>query len=145
MPNLNASQRDVAGFFSRGIKVGPKASTAYTSTVAQTLFTITGGKVFVRLLMATVSTIHESNTCNIKTATVYSKAVRFTPGPSNSPPPTSNRWQAGRVFIPGRPSPPKPTGAGARPSPRLPNSPKASGTSSSRTQAPRGSGGIGKR
>ncbi len=69
---LNESQKAIAGVFNRGIKVGPKASTAYTSTVPQTLFTITGGKVFVRLLMATVTTIHEATTLNIKTQTAPS-------------------------------------------------------------------------
>jgi hypothetical protein len=69
MPSLNQSQIDLLRFYHVGIKVGPKASTAYTSTIAQTLFTITGGKVLVKLLMATVTTIHQVTTLNIKTAT----------------------------------------------------------------------------
>jgi hypothetical protein len=68
MPHLNQSQRDQAGVFNRGIKVS-KASTAYTTTAAQTLFTITGGKIFVRLFMATVTTAHAGATQNIKTQT----------------------------------------------------------------------------
>jgi hypothetical protein len=67
MPSINQSQADLLRFFAVGIKVGPKASTAYTATVAQTLFTIVGGKVLVRLLMATVTTIHQVTTLNIKT------------------------------------------------------------------------------
>lgn len=66
MPFLNQSQRDIAGVFNRGIKVS-KASTAYTAATPQTLFTVSGGKVFVRLLMATVTTAHAGATQNIKT------------------------------------------------------------------------------
>ena len=65
---LNQSQKDIAGVFNRGIKVTYN-TTAFTSTVAQTMFTITGGKVFVRLLMATVTTQHGATTVNIKTQT----------------------------------------------------------------------------
>jgi hypothetical protein len=72
MPFLNQSVRDIAGLFNRGIKVGPVASTAYIAATPQTLFTITGGKVFVRLLMGTVTTLHASATQNISTATVPS-------------------------------------------------------------------------
>ena len=68
MPNLLQSQRDVLAVYVAGIKV-QKASTAYTSTIAQTLFTITGGKVLVKLFMAEVTTIHGATTLNIKTAT----------------------------------------------------------------------------
>lgn len=68
MPDLNQSQKNALAPFAKGIKVS-KASTAYTATTAQTLFTIAGGKVLVNLLMATVSTQHEATTLNIKTAT----------------------------------------------------------------------------
>jgi len=67
--NLNQSQQDLLRTFVTGIKVGPKASTAYTTTVPQTLFTIAVGKVLVKLFMATVSTIHAGATQNIKTQT----------------------------------------------------------------------------
>lgn len=66
---LNQSQIDQLKAFRLGIKAGPKASTAYTATVAQTLFTITGGKVLVTLFMATVTVIHQVTTLNIKTQT----------------------------------------------------------------------------
>jgi len=69
MPILNQSQQDLLRTFVTGIKIGPKASTAYTTTVAQTLFTVAVGKVLVKLFMATVSTIHASATQNIKTQT----------------------------------------------------------------------------
>ncbi len=69
MPSVNQSQADNLRLYTLGIKVGPKASTAYTTTVAQTLFTIVGGKVLVRLFLATVTTLHASATQNIKTAT----------------------------------------------------------------------------
>lgn len=69
MPYLNQSQIDTLAAFHIGIKV-QKASTAYTTTVAQNLFTIAVGKVRVNLLMATVTTLHASATQNIKTATV---------------------------------------------------------------------------
>lgn len=69
MPSLNQSQADALRFLGFGIKVGPKASTAYTTTIAQTLFTITGGKVWVTLFMGTVSTVHAGATNNIKTQT----------------------------------------------------------------------------
>jgi len=69
MAYLNQSQLDIAGVLNFGIKVGPKASTAYTTTVAQTLFTVTGGKCFVTLFMGTVTTLHASATQNIKTQT----------------------------------------------------------------------------
>jgi hypothetical protein len=69
MPNLNQSQADALRFYTHGIKVGPKASTAYTSTIAQTLFTIVGGKVWVSLFMGTVTTLHAGATQNIKTQT----------------------------------------------------------------------------
>jgi hypothetical protein len=69
MAYLTQSQKDVAGILNFGIKVGPKASTTYAGTTAQTLFTVTGGKCFVTLFMATITTIHESNTNNIKTQT----------------------------------------------------------------------------
>lgn len=68
MPFLNDSQKAIAGVYQRGIKVS-KASTAYVTTVPQTLFTITGGKVLVNLLMGTVTTLHASATQNIKTQT----------------------------------------------------------------------------
>jgi len=68
MPALNQSQRDVLSAYVVGIKV-QKASTAYTSTIAQSLFTIAGGKVLVQMLMATVTTIHQVTTLNIKTQT----------------------------------------------------------------------------
>jgi len=68
MPALTQSQRDVLSAYMVGIKVGPRASTAYTTTAAQTIFTIAGGKVLVKLLMATVTTLHASATQNIKTA-----------------------------------------------------------------------------
>lgn len=68
MPYLNQSQIDTLAAYHIGIKV-QKASTAYTSTVAQTLFTIVGGKVRVNLFMADVTTIHQATTLNIKTAT----------------------------------------------------------------------------
>ncbi len=67
--NLSQSQTNALVLYTAGIKVGPKASTAYTSTVAQTLFTVAGGKCLVRLFMATVSTIHQATTLNIKTQT----------------------------------------------------------------------------
>lgn len=70
MAYLNQSQIDQLKSFRIGVKVGPKASTAYTSTVAQTLFTITGGQVLVTLFMARVTTLHGATTLNIKTATV---------------------------------------------------------------------------
>lgn len=69
MAFLNQSQKDIAGLLNFGIKVGPKASTAYTATTAQTLFTVTGGKCFVTLFMGTVTTLHASATINIKTQT----------------------------------------------------------------------------
>ncbi len=69
MPALNQTQIDVLKAYVIGIKVGPKASTAYTSTIAQTLFTIVGGKVLVKLFYATVTTIHQATTLNIKTQT----------------------------------------------------------------------------
>ncbi len=69
MPSLNQSQADALRFYTVGIKAGPKASTAYTSTVAQTLFTIAVGKVLVKLFMATVTVIHQATTLNIKTQT----------------------------------------------------------------------------
>lgn len=65
---LNQSQKDIAGVLNLGIKVS-KASTAYTSATPQTLFTITGGKVLVKLLMATVTTLHASSTQNISVQT----------------------------------------------------------------------------
>jgi len=65
---LNQSQLDTLRAYVVGVKVGPRASTAYTATIAQTIFTIVGGKVLVRLLMATVTTLHASATQNIKTA-----------------------------------------------------------------------------
>lgn len=68
MPYLNESQRIASGVLTLGSKVS-KASTAYTSTIAQTLFTVAGGRVVVRLFMATVTTLHASATQNIKTAT----------------------------------------------------------------------------
>ena len=68
MPPLNQSQRDVLGAFVVGVKV-QKASTAYTATIAQNLFTIVGGKVLVTMLMADVTTVHGSTTLNIKTQT----------------------------------------------------------------------------
>lgn len=68
MPPVNQSQRDASAIFALGTKV-QKASTAYTSTVAQNLFTITGGKVLVTMFMADVTTIHGATTLNIKTAT----------------------------------------------------------------------------
>lgn len=68
MPPTNQSQKDAGAIFAFGTKVS-KASTAYTSTIAQTLFTITGGRVWVKLFMATVTTIHGATTLNIKTAT----------------------------------------------------------------------------
>ncbi len=71
MAFVNQSVRDTVGLFSRGIKVTYN-TTAYTSTIAQTMFTITGGKVFVRLLMGTVTTLHGSTTLNIKTQTAPS-------------------------------------------------------------------------
>jgi hypothetical protein len=68
-PTFNQSQIDGLRFYAGpGIKVA-KASTAYTSTIAQTLFTITGGKVLVNLFMATVTLIHQVTTLNIKTQT----------------------------------------------------------------------------
>jgi hypothetical protein len=69
MAYLNQSQRDVAGLLTMGVRVGPKASTAYTSTVPQTLFTVTGGSVLVKLFYAVVTTIHQATTQNIKTQT----------------------------------------------------------------------------
>jgi hypothetical protein len=78
MASLNDSQRAVAGFLTLGIKVGPKASTAYTAATPQTLFTITGGKVLVRLLMGTVTTIHASATQNISTQTVPTTGTAVT-------------------------------------------------------------------
>ena len=66
---VNPQLKTVIGAQELGIKVGPKASTAYTTTVPQTLFTITGGRVLVKLLMATVTTLHASATQNIKTQT----------------------------------------------------------------------------
>jgi hypothetical protein len=68
MPPTNQSQKDAGALLVFGTKVS-KASTAYTSTIAQTLFTITGGRVWVKLFMATVTTVHGSTTLNIKTAT----------------------------------------------------------------------------
>jgi len=68
MPFLNQSQKDVANFFAFGIKAS-KASTAYTSTIAQTLFTVAGGRCVVTLFMAVVTTIHQATTLNIKTQT----------------------------------------------------------------------------
>src|SRR4051812_17765899 len=65
---LTQSQKDIAGLFNRGIKVVYN-TTAYVSTIAQTMFTVAGGKVFVRLLMGTVTTLHASATQNIKTQT----------------------------------------------------------------------------
>ncbi len=65
---LTQSQKDTLSGYVVGIKV-QKASTAYTSTIAQTLFTITGGKVLVQMLMADVTTLHGATTLNIKTAT----------------------------------------------------------------------------
>lgn len=65
---LNQSQKDQAGLFNRGIKVTYN-TTAYVATTAQTMFTISGGKVFVRLLMGTVTTQHGATTLNIKTQT----------------------------------------------------------------------------
>lgn len=75
MASYNDSQKAAAGLLSRGIRVGPKSSTAYTSTVAQTLFTITGGMVFVRLFYAKVTTLHASATQNIKTQTAPSSGT----------------------------------------------------------------------
>jgi hypothetical protein len=69
MPSLNQSQIDLLAIQHIGIKVS-KASTAYTATVAQNLFTIVGGKVRVNLLMADVTVAHGATTLNIKTATV---------------------------------------------------------------------------
>jgi hypothetical protein len=69
MPALNQSQRDILAAYHIGTKV-EKASTAYTATAAQVLFTIAGGKVRVNLLMAVVTVIHGATTLNIKTATV---------------------------------------------------------------------------
>lgn len=59
-------------------KVGPKASTAYTAATAQNLFQIRGGKVFVKLLMGTVTTLHASATNNISTATVPTTGTAVT-------------------------------------------------------------------
>jgi hypothetical protein len=64
---LNDSQRAIAWLLT-GIKVS-KASTAYTSTIAQTLFTLAGGRVLVMRFMAVVTTIHAGSTQNIKTQT----------------------------------------------------------------------------
>ncbi len=69
MPELVQSQRNLLAAYVAGIKV-QKASTAYTATIAQTLFTVAGGKVLVRLFMADVTTLHGATTLNIKTATV---------------------------------------------------------------------------
>src|SRR6185369_411469 len=69
MPSVNQSQADNLRLYGPGIKVGPKASTAYTTTVAQTLFTIVGGKVLVKLFLATVTLIHQAPRQNIKTQT----------------------------------------------------------------------------
>ncbi len=69
MAVLNQTQLDALRAYNVGVKVGPKASTAYTSTIAQTLFTIAVGKVLVKLFMATVTTIHQVTTLNIKTQT----------------------------------------------------------------------------
>jgi hypothetical protein len=69
MPFLTQSQKDVLAAYVVGIKV-QKASTAYTSTIAQSLFTIAGGKVLVLMFMADVTTLHGATTLNIKTATV---------------------------------------------------------------------------
>jgi hypothetical protein len=70
MASYNESQRAAAGLITLGIKVGPKASTAYTSTVAQNLFTVSGGAVLIKLFYAVVTTIHQATTLNIKTQTV---------------------------------------------------------------------------
>lgn len=72
MANINQSQADLLNLFGFGLKVGPKASTAYTTTVAQTLFTITGGRVWVNLFVGIVTTLHASATQNIKTQTAPS-------------------------------------------------------------------------
>ncbi len=68
MPPINQSQINGLALYGAGIKV-QKASTAYTATIAQTLFTITGGKVLVNMLMADVTTLHGATTLNIKTQT----------------------------------------------------------------------------
>lgn len=68
MGALSYSQRDAAQALAFGIKVS-KASTAYTTTAAQTLFTVAGGRCLVKLFMATVTTLHASATQNIKTDT----------------------------------------------------------------------------
>jgi hypothetical protein len=78
MATVNDSQRQVAGLISIGIKVGPKASTAYTAATPQTLFTVTGGKCLVRLFMGTVTTIHASATQNISTATAPTTGTAVT-------------------------------------------------------------------
>jgi hypothetical protein len=66
--NLNDSQRAIAWLLT-GIKVS-KASTAYTAATPQTLFTVAGGRVLVKLFMATVTTVHAGATQNISTATI---------------------------------------------------------------------------
>ena len=59
MPSLNQSQKDVSVFTALGIHVA-KAAATLPQTSTQHLFTITGGRVLVRLLFGEVTTIIQS-------------------------------------------------------------------------------------
>lgn len=59
MPQLNQSQKDVSTLTALGIHVA-KAAASLPQTGTQHLFTITGGRVLVRLLFGEVTTIIQS-------------------------------------------------------------------------------------
>jgi hypothetical protein len=69
MPNLNQSQRENLKAFVLGQQVS-KASATLPAGTTQNLFTITGGRVLVNLLIGEVTTVVQAQACTLKVTSV---------------------------------------------------------------------------
>lgn len=69
MPATTQQQRDSAKLFSLGIQVS-KAAATLPGTTTQNIFTVAGGRVWIVALVGEVTTVIQTQACNLKVTSV---------------------------------------------------------------------------